>query len=134
MVPQDIEKSSFAKIEKQFISYYLERNQVRLASLVSRMLNHCTPKQLLYRELTKKKRPAHKPRLRFKNTFKKTPDEQGFDTKTWKSLTSNRIKWRGWSQKTSRQQKKRDKKMDQKDYYSNTLQNLLSVQSHHTQP
>ena len=132
MVPQDIEKCSFAKIEKQFILYYLERNQVRLASLVPRMLNHCTPKQLLYRKLTKRKRPAHKPRLRLKNTFKKTPDEQGFDTKTWKSLTSNRIKWRGWSQKTSGQQKKRQENGSKRLLLQQSLKSFIRPVSPHS--
>ena len=73
------------RTKMQTISYYLERNQVRWADHVSRMPDHRAPKQLLYGEVSKRKRPAHKPRLRFEDIFKMTPNKQCFDTKTWKS-------------------------------------------------
>ena len=90
----------------QAILYYLERNQVRWAGHVSKKPDYHAPKHLTYGELTRGRRPAHKPSLQFKDILKKTPDKQGFDTKTWKSSASDKNKWRGPVEKTQATEKK----------------------------
>ena len=86
---------------------------MRWAGHVSRMPDHRAPKQLLYGELTRGKKAAHKPRLRFEDTLKTTLDKERFDTKTCKFLTSDMNKWRGLvadnrKKETGRRSKKND--------------------------
>ena len=62
-----------------------------------------SPNSYLYGELTRKKRPQHKPRKRFKDVLKSNLKELEIDVDDWETLTKNRVSYvavsneSGWS-------------------------------------
>ena len=52
------------------------------------------PEQLFYGQLTRGKRPQHKPRKRFKDVMKSNLKKLEIDVDDWEALTKNRVSWR----------------------------------------
>ena len=84
-----LQRASSASIEQRLIL-----NQMPCAGHVVRMGDGRIPKQLFYGELTKGKRPQHKPRKRFKDVLKSNLKELEIDVDDWEALTKNCASWR----------------------------------------
>ena len=83
-----LERACSSSIEKRLIL-----NQMRWADHVVRMGDGRLPKELFYGELTRGKRPQHKPRKRFKDVLKSNLKELEIDVDSWEALTKNRESW-----------------------------------------
>ena len=66
---------------------------MRWADHVVRMGDGRLPKELFYSELTRGKRPLHKPRKRFKDVLKSNLKELEIDVDSGEALTKNRESW-----------------------------------------
>ena len=84
-----LQRASTASIEQRLIL-----NQMRWAGHVVRMGDGRLPKQLLYGELTRGKRPQHKPRKRFKDVLKSILKELKINVDDWEASTKHRASWR----------------------------------------
>ena len=72
----------------------LIRNNLRWTGHLLRMPTDRLPRQVLYSQLPDGQRPHGRPRLRYKDTFKRTLKNRGIDTNSWKSLALQRDVWR----------------------------------------
>ena len=84
-----LESAETCSIEKLLV-----RNQMRWVGHVLRMGCERLPKQLLYGELTGRKRPNHKPRKRFKDVIKCNLKSLDITVKNWEQEAENRPNWR----------------------------------------
>ena len=72
----------------------LKQRRLRWLGHVSRMEEGRIPKDLLYGELSLGKRPAGRPKLRYKDVCKKDLKDVDIDLNTWEALASDRCAWR----------------------------------------
>ena len=59
------------------------------------MPDDCIPKQLLYGKLHHGKRPASKPRKRFKDSLKSSLQDFQITPHSWEEIAADRTTWRG---------------------------------------
>ncbi|KAL8563752.1 hypothetical protein ACOMHN_058268 [Nucella lapillus] len=76
------------------IDALLTQSQLRWSGHLVRMLDSRLPKQLCYGELTGGHRPRGRPKLRYKDTLKKSLQKCDIDEKRWEFLATNRSEWR----------------------------------------
>ena len=72
----------------------LSQKNLRWAGHVHRMDNTRLPKQILYSQLKEGTRGIGRPRLRFKDTFKRNLKDLKIPFGSWQSLSKDRCKWR----------------------------------------
>ena len=72
----------------------LSQKNLRWAGHVHRMDNTRLPKQILYSQLKEGTRGIGRPRLRFKDTFKRSLKDLKIPFGSWQSLSKDRCKWR----------------------------------------
>ncbi|KAK2178129.1 hypothetical protein NP493_561g01008 [Ridgeia piscesae] len=73
---------------------HLIRKNLRWTGHLMRMSADRLPKQVLYSELSSDHRKRGRPRLRFKDTIKRTLKLRNIKTDSWTSLSQQRDKWR----------------------------------------
>ncbi|KAL8612753.1 hypothetical protein ACOMHN_033752 [Nucella lapillus] len=76
------------------IDALLTQSQLRWSGHLVRMQDSRLPKQLFYGELTGGHRPRGRPKLRYKDTLKKSLQKCDIDEKRWEFLATNRSEWR----------------------------------------
>ena len=76
------------------IETLITKAQLRWAGHLVRMENSRLPKQLFYSELSDGHRSKGRPKLRYKDTLKKSLHKCNIDHAQWEDLTSCRPKWR----------------------------------------
>ncbi|KAL8604434.1 hypothetical protein ACOMHN_042263 [Nucella lapillus] len=81
-------------LQAQMPSIYalLTQSQLRWSGYLVRMQDSRLPKQLFYGELIGGHRPRGRPKLRYKDTLKKSLRD--IDEKRWEFLATNRSEWR----------------------------------------
>ena len=76
------------------IDALLTQSQLRWSGHLVRMQNNRLPKQLFYGELTEGHRPRGRPKLRYKDTLKKSLQKCDIDQDQWEIMATNRSEWR----------------------------------------
>ena len=84
-----LERSGSRSIESMIL-----QRRLRWGGHVVRMSDERLPKQLLYGELEEGRRPAHKPKLRFKDCLKKALMLTGIGADSWERKAHDRDGWR----------------------------------------
>ena len=84
-----LERSGSRSIESMIL-----QRRLRWGGHLVRMSDERLPKQLLYGELEEGRRPAHKPKLRFKDCLKKALMLTGIGADSWERKAHDRDGWR----------------------------------------
>ena len=92
MYLSDVEVLDRAKCPS--IEALINKHRLRWCGHVVRMDDTRLPKQLFYGEIADGKRPARKPKLRYKDCLKTTLKKCNIDANTWESMAADRDRWR----------------------------------------
>ena len=91
----------FRITKPQPLSSRLKFIRLRWAGHVTRMESHQIPRSILYRVLENGDRPVRRPKLCFKDVFKRDLVDFNTPTRSWPPLASHRSSWRSWPQLAS---------------------------------
>ena len=86
----------FRITKPQPLSSRLKFIRLRWAGHVTRMESHQIPRSILYRVLENGDRPVRRPKLCFKDVFKRDLVDFNTPTRSWPPLASHRSSWRSW--------------------------------------
>ena len=78
----------------QSIETLTTKAQLRWSGHIVRMQENRLPKQLFYSELSEGHRSRGRPKLRFKDTLKKSLQKCSIDSSHWENVAKNRPEWR----------------------------------------
>ena len=84
-----LERSKCTSIES-----LIYKSKLRWVGHILRMEDERIPKKLLYGELTTGKRPAHKPKKRYKDDIKHTLKQCNISLDNWENIALDRLAWR----------------------------------------
>ncbi|KAL8586585.1 hypothetical protein ACOMHN_053938 [Nucella lapillus] len=82
------------KAQMPSIDALLTQSQLRWSGKLVCMRDSRLPKQLFYGELTEGHRPSGRPKLRYKDTLKKSLQKCDIDEEQWEFLATNRSEWK----------------------------------------
>ena len=78
----------------RWVDALLTQSQLRWSGHLVRMQDNRLPKQLFYSEQTEGHRSRGRPKLRYKDTLKKSLQKCDIDEEQWETMATNRYAWR----------------------------------------
>ncbi|XP_074612810.1 uncharacterized protein LOC141869503 [Acropora palmata] len=78
----------------RWVDALLTQSQLRWSGHLVRMQDNRLPKQLFYSEQTEGHRSRGRPKLRYKDTLKKSLQKCDIDEEQWETMATNRYEWR----------------------------------------